>query len=85
MDGAGQKVTKKKDTSEPSTLSRYASGSAGKPRAHIPVRPFALPLAALTLRFSGKSALAELAGRMHPGRADPRRARSAAWKSTGLP
>ncbi|MEX2163525.1 MAG: hypothetical protein WD823_04695, partial [Sulfuricaulis sp.] len=39
-------------------LSRYASGSAGKSRAHFPVRPFALPPAALTLRFSPKSALA---------------------------
>jgi len=34
-------------------LSRYASGSAGKPRAHILVRPFALPLAALTPRLRG--------------------------------
>jgi hypothetical protein len=34
-------------------LSRYASGSAGKPGAHIPVRPFALPLAALTPRLRG--------------------------------
>ena len=39
-------------------LSRCASGSAGKSRAHFPVRPFALPPAALTLRFSPKSALA---------------------------
>src|SRR3989344_4240980 len=29
-------------------LSRYTSGSAGKSGAHIPVRLFALPLAALT-------------------------------------
>ena len=34
-------------------LFRYASGFAGKPRAHIPVRPFALPLAALTPRLRG--------------------------------
>ena len=47
-----EKVTKRKDTPEPPTLSRYTSRSAGKSGAHIPVRPFALPLAALTLRFS---------------------------------
>jgi hypothetical protein len=34
-------------------LSRYASGSAGKPGAHVSVRPFALPLAALTPRLRG--------------------------------
>jgi len=41
-----------KSTPGAADLSCYASRSAGKPRAHIPVRPFALPPAALTLRFS---------------------------------
>ena len=58
----GPKETKRKHAPERATLSRYASSSAGKPRAHIPVRPFALPLAALTLRSSPHRALANSPG-----------------------